>query len=372
MKKIAYIIGTRPEIIRSAAILKSLKKDTDIEFKLIHTGQHYDFNMNKVFFDELEVPDPDVSLEVGSGSHAEQTARIMVSLEKIFEAWKPDILAVFGDTNSSLAAALVATKMHIPLAHLEAGCREYEMDMPEEVNRRLIDHCSNVLLPVSQSCANNLKLEKVAGVIELTGDPLYDVFMQCLSKSKSLKTHEKLGIERNNYIVLTLHRDKNVDKKQKLENILQKIDNLGVQVIFPVHPRTEKNIKQWEISKNLQNITMISPLSYFEILNLVDHSLFVITDSGGLQKEVFWCKKPCVTIREHTAWHETVDAKTNFLTGAKEENIETTLQAVLKKYEEIIKAFEEYKNPYKPTEKNITDHTIEILKKYSGIKWETQ
>ncbi|MCL4384846.1 MAG: UDP-N-acetylglucosamine 2-epimerase [Cyanobacteria bacterium] len=223
-KKIIYIIGTRPEIIRSALIISKLKVDSKVLFRLVHTGQHYDYLMDKIFFKELNLPDPDINLEVGSMTHSKQIAEIILKLENFYLQFQPDLVVVFGDTNSSLAGALTAAKLNIPIAHIEAGCREWEMDLPEELNRRLIDHCSNLLLTVSETWVKNLENEEVMGKIYNLGDPLYYVFKKYYDISLNTELSNKLGLEDRKYFLLTLHRSKNVDNIENLVDILSVFD----------------------------------------------------------------------------------------------------------------------------------------------------
>ncbi|MEI7792459.1 MAG: UDP-N-acetylglucosamine 2-epimerase (non-hydrolyzing) [Candidatus Berkelbacteria bacterium] len=370
-KKIVYIIGTRPEIIRSATIISLLKEDQEVDFRLVHTGQHYDYSMDKVFFEEFGLPEPDINLSCGSGSHAEQTADIMVKLDKFFQEFNPDIVAVFGDTNSSLAAAITSIKMQIPLAHIEAGCREWEMDMPEEVNRRLIDHCSNVNMTVSKLCSENLLSEHVAGDVIFTGDPLFDVYQRCRKECAHQNIAEKFGIVGGDYALITTHRGKNVDNIESLEGILKAMSHYpSTKFIFPVHPRTKKHLEDLnDFKKKYPNVIMVEPLNYRETINLVVGSKFVITDSGGLQKEVFWSGKPCITIREHTAWVETVDLGVNILVKPEYENMVEKIDYVIANYDEILEKFKTSGDPYSPDGGNITETIIKKLKEYSGKRW---
>jgi len=359
--KIVYVVGTRPELIRSALLITYLKKDPEVEFKLVHTGQHYDYLMDKVFFNEFNLPEPDINLKVGSNSHAVQTASIMVSLEKYLLSVNPDLVVVFGDTNSSLAGALVAAKLKIPLAHIEAGCREWEMDMPEEINRRLIDHCSNLLYPVSKDGKINLLKENIKGKIFNYGDPLYEVFLQNYELSKNNNVVKELSIIKKGYFLLTTHRANNVDDLVKLQNL---INDLGCfndyKVIFPIHPRTREKIKSVP-SINLKNLVIIDPVNYKDILQLISNSKLVITDSGGLQKEAYWLKIPCITLRSHTAWNETVKQKVNFLSSPEKFQLKDVIYDVLNNYKSIIKRFSIIKNPYKQVETN--KRIVESLKK---------
>lgn len=368
-KKLVYIIGTRPEVIRSAHVILALKNDREIDFKLVHTGQHYDHLMNDVFFKELNLPHPDVNLKIGSGTHAEQTAKIMVKLEKFFAKFQPDIVAVFGDTNSSLAAALTAVKLQIPLAHLEAGCREWEMDIPEEINRRLIDHCSNILLAVSEVGVENLKREKVMGEIYNIGDPLYAVFQIVYKKSANLNIIEKLGLKKGEYFLLTIHRDKNVDNPDNFRNILDALSLYkDKMIVFPIHPRTRKQLDLLEYpSDKLSHVIFLDPLNYEEILHMVSNAELIITDSGGLQKEAFWSKVPCIVLREHTAWIEPVEYGVNHLARINTEEIKSAIAYIINNENKLKNIFSKARNPYH--KKNTTINAINLLKEFAGKRW---
>lgn len=367
-KKIVYLIGTRPEIIRSSEIILALKKDPGVFFKLVHTGQHYDYLMDKVFLKELNLPRPDINLKVRSGTHAEETAKIMLRFEKWLLDFKPDLVAVFGDTNSSIAGALTAVKLKIPVAHLEAGCREWEMDIPEEINRRLIDHCSNLLLAVSDTGVDNLKKESVSGKIYNLGDPLYEVFKKYFKRSQRLKLRKKLGLKPEDYLLTTLHRPQNVDQKENFANILTSLGSINLPIVFPVHPRTKKQIRKLNLKKLIKpNCQLINPLAYQETLHLLSQAKIVVTDSGGLQKEAFWLKTPCLTIREHTAWVETVDFGVNFLAKPNKRKIKKSLNFIIRNYQKLKQTFLKLPNPY--AKKNITKKTITCLKKFAGKGW---
>lgn len=365
-KKICITLGTRPEIIRLAGIINELRADRTVDFKLVYTGQHYDFLMKDVFFKELNVSLPDIDLKVGSDSHARQTAEIMLGIEKYFNENRPDIVVVFGDTNSSLAVALTAVKMKIPLAHLEAGAREWEMDIPEEVNRRLIDHCSNVLIAVSDNCVQNLRNESIMGDIYNLGDPLFDTFNKNFHEDNTTGKLA-LGLEKK-YILLTIHRDKNVDDLKKLKEIIEAIILCQIPVIFPVHPRTKKQLSLLKFPKNkLKKINFIEPLGYRETIGYLRNARLAITDSGGLQKEAFWCKIPCITIRDHTCWSETVRLGGNFLSKIDKKSINSRINYILNNENQIIGKLQTAKNPYfKP---DITKNTVKIIKSYAGKSW---
>jgi UDP-GlcNAc3NAcA epimerase len=362
-KRIVYVIGTRPEIIRSAFVINKLKKDKSIDFKLVHTGQHYDFLMDRVFFEELGVSRPDINLKVGSGTHAQQTAEIMIKLENFFLKYKPDIVAAFGDTNSGLAAALTAVKMKIPFAHLEAGGREFEMDIPEEINRIIIDRISNLLLAFSDTFVNNLNNEKVLGDIYNTGDTLFEVFQEIQRKQNILKFSKD---KKQDYVFFTLHRDKNVDNLENLRKILNALKSFSnTKFIFPVHPRTRKQLEKVNIELN--NFSMIDPLSYGDTIHHIANSKFVITDSGGMQKEAFWLKKPCIILRTATSWIEPVKEGVNFFCVINENKIIEKINYVVSNYKNLIRKYAKISNPY--YKKNTSGICVELIKKYAGKKW---
>jgi UDP-N-acetylglucosamine 2-epimerase (non-hydrolysing) len=335
----------------------------------VHTGQHYDALMSDDFFKQLEVAVPDVNFGVHASSHATQTAEIMEKMETFCLEFKPDIVAIFGDTNSSLATALTAAKMKIPVAHLEAGGREFEMDIPEEINRRIIDQFSNLLLAVSEVCVKNLQNEHVLGKIFNTGDPLYEVFEQTIKDVKKIQLIPSRGFSKDKYILLTLHRDKNVDNLEKFEEILSALASFNdVKFVFPVHPRAKKQLDKLRFHKNtFKNFIFIEPVSYKEILNLILNSKLVITDSGGLQKEAFWCKKPCITLRQNTSWTELVDYGLNLLCETKAPKIKNKINFVLKNYDFLENKFSSVKNPY--YKENISKSNVKLLKQFAGKKW---
>lgn len=367
--KIVYLVGTRPEIIRSAFIIKKLSNDTGIDFKLVHTGQHYNYNLNDIFFNELEVPKPDTNLNIGSGLPSEQTAKMMIGLERFFIEYKPDIVAVFGDTNSSLAGTLAALKLRISLAHVEAGYRDFEMDIPEEINRKLIDSCANVLFPVSDLCYSNLKKEHVPGSIFNTGDPLYEVFEHISNKLSDTKVDVKLKQPSGDYIFMTMHRDINVDNPKNFKTILNSVSQFSRQkIIFPIHPRTKKQLDMLDYPLDkIKHINFIDPLSYAETIYVMKRAKLVITDSGGLQKEAFWCRVPCIILRNKTGWIEPVNYGVSFLTAISTSSICSVLDKVIRNEKQIRQLFKHCDNPY--VKANISDTIIKLLKKYAGKGW---
>mgnify|MGYP001558479799 FL=1 len=327
MKKITIVVGTRPEIIRFAPIISEIKNRKNIQIFFIHTDQHYSEDMNDLFFKELNIKEPDMNLSVGKLEPTEQIGKIISHFGKVLEKIKTDIVCVWGDTNSSLGAAIATNKMKIKLCHIESGCRSHDFRMAEEYNRILIDHLSDLLFPVSYNDYNNLLIEKVHGKSIFLGDPLYDVFLSNQKiarkyKSTSLKPLDDCSV------LLTLHRAENVDNIDTLKNILVAVNKIKFRkIVFPIHPRTKKMIENFGLNNLLNNnIKTISPLGYFEILRLLQQCDLVITDSGGLQKETFFAKKTCVTLRKSTEWIDTVNLKVNILLDPESKQIEKLSQ----------------------------------------------
>ena len=324
--RIMLVIGARPQIIKSAPIIHEASKDSEIKFQIVHTGQHYDFEMSKIFFGELGLPNPTVNLGVGSGSHAWQTGKMMIGLEKTIKKLKPDLVLVPGDTNSTLAGALAAVKLHVPVAHVEAGARSYDMRMPEEVNRRLTDHCSRMLFAATENCVNNLLKEGIPkDQIRFTGDTMYDALLRHMPKSLKSRVLERLCLKASEYAVLTVHRPENVDDHETLSNILEAIVQLReLTIVFPVHPRTMERLRATGLLKRLketEHVRLVDPVGYHDMLQLVKHAKMVFTDSGGLQKEAFWLHAPCITLREKTEWVETIRLRANTLVGNRTDKI---------------------------------------------------
>jgi UDP-N-acetylglucosamine 2-epimerase (non-hydrolysing) len=315
--RVVLVIGTRPQIIKSAPVIHAAKKYKDIELLILHTGQHYDYEMSKIFFNELDLPEPVTNIGVGSGSHGAQTGRMLIELEKVFLSLKPDLVLVPGDTNSTLAAAIAAVKLQIPVAHIESGARSFDMTMPEEVNRRLTDHCSTILFTVSENCSKNLKTEGIPSErIVLVGDTMYEsikLHFQDIEKDNALND---LNLKAKQYLILTMHRAENVDNPVRLKTIIEEIVKLEEIVIFPAHPRTRKQLINLGLleaaSKRLQ---LLEPVGYYRMLNLIKNAKCVLTDSGGMQKEAFWMSTPCVTLRSNTEWIETIQLGANILCG---------------------------------------------------------
>jgi len=347
----ALVLGARPQIIKSALLIQLSNEAENVRLSIIHTGQHYDYEMTKVFFEEFSLPDPTVNLDVGSGSHAQQTAKIMSRLEPVLLEQKPDLVLVPGDTNSTLAGAVTAAKLSIPVAHIEAGARSYDNRMPEEINRRLTDHCSTMLFTATENCSRNLLKEGIGkDRVNLVGDPMYDVLFQQLSKAERTGILGRLDVKAKSYALLTLHRQENVDSLENLERMLEAIMMLKkLIVIFPVHPRTRKQLKSFNMYTKLKeqkHVRLIEPVSYLENISLIKNASLILTDSGGMQKEAFWLKTPCITLRENTEWIETVQLGANYLVGADTERIVKTAEEIIENEEAFWKKLEKSPNPF--------------------------
>ena len=315
--KIASIIGARPQFIKCAPLTKELRKNH--QDLLIHTGQHYDYNMNKVFFDELGIPPPEYNLGIGSGSHGYQTGEMLKRIGEILDQVKPDLVIVYGDTNSTLAGALAAAKLHIKLAHVESGLRSFDKSMPEEINRVLTDHCSDWLFCPTRTAVSNLKNEGIIKGVHFTGDVMLDALNSVKVIAERSKILGDLGLITKSYLLVTIHRASNTDNPDNLGSIsraLIQLGGLGKRIVFPVHPRTAKSLKSCGLYDDLkEKVTVIEPLGYLDFLKLLNHSSMVLTDSGGIQKEAYMLRVPCVTLRENTEWVETVEDGWNVLAG---------------------------------------------------------
>jgi UDP-N-acetylglucosamine 2-epimerase len=345
--KLALIVGARPQIIKSASIIHEAIKNPEIKLYIIHTGQHYDYVMSKIFFEELNLPEPTVNLNVGSGSHAKQTAKIMVGVEKAISNIKPNAVIIPGDANSALAGCLASAKLSIPVCHVESGLRSYDMTMPEEINRRLIDHCSTILFTPTKTAYENLIMEGVdRDYLFLVGDTMYDEFLKLRGKVDKSEALIKLNINPNDYVLLTLHRQENVDNTDKLRRIMKAIIQISsiIKVVFPIHPRTYKKLRRIGLINKLnrENIVLTEPLGYLDMLKLEKEARLILTDSGGVQKEAYWFSKPCLTLRYNTEWIETVSYGINTLVGAETEYIVSKTKNILNlnlKYNNLPKVF---------------------------------
>ena len=335
MIKVAVLVGVRPQIIKAAPLIRCLNDDSEILLQLIHSGQHYDYEMSKVFFNELDLPEPLYNLNVGSGSHGYQTGKLILRLEKVLGELKPDVVVVLGDANTTLGGALAAVKMRIPVCHVEAGLRSSDMSMPEEVNRVLVDHCSRMLCAPTTTAVKNLRREGIfEEFIFLSGDTMYDAFLKHEGDVEKSTIVDDLGLAGEVYGVLTLHRSENVDDFGRLGRIVSAVRGLDVKVVFPVHPRTSRRLKEagfWRVLKGVSNVLLVKPVDYFEMLSLMKHSAVVLTDSGGVQKEAFFLRVPCVTLRYNTEWVETVKLGANRLVGAETELIIKVVKEILER-----------------------------------------
>lgn len=318
--KIATVVGARPNFVKLAPVSRQLRRGFD-EI-IVHTGQHYDYLMDKVFFDDLGIPAPDYHLGVGSGPHGRQTGEMLSRIEEILLKERPDLVLVFGDTNSTLAGALAASKLHIPLAHVEAGLRSFDRRMPEEINRILTDHCSDLLLCPTETAVENLRREGLAKGVFLTGDVMVDSQRDCLriAEQRSSALSDR-GLEPGGYALATVHRAANTDDPARLKGIAGALEEIG-DVVFPCHPRTEKYLRQLGIWDRLsRRVKIIEPVGYLDMLMLERHARLILTDSGGVQKEAYLLGVPCITLRDETEWVETVEDGWNVLAGADEDRI---------------------------------------------------
>lgn len=339
---VACIVGARPNFMKMAPILRAFEARGEFVPRLIHTGQHYDVEMNGVFFDQLGLPHPDLNLEIGSGSHTVQTARIMIELEKAFEAERPDLLLVVGDVNSTVSAALVGAKMRIPVAHVEAGLRSFDMDMPEEINRLVTDRLSDLLLTTERTACAQLEKEGVASsAIHFVGNVMIDTLRANLDRAVPVRD---LALSRgasdafaakldDGYALVTLHRPSNVDDPAKLAALIDVLNDLAerLPVLFTLHPRTKLQIDRHNLSDRLshQSFIALAPLSYFEMLGAMRTATVVITDSGGLQEETTAIGVPCLTVRDNTERPITISEGTNVLVGASPENLQREIVRLL-------------------------------------------
>jgi UDP-GlcNAc3NAcA epimerase len=317
--KILTVVGARPQFIKASSVSRVLKKNnTEI---LVHTGQHYDYRMSAVFFDELGLSAPHYNLEVGSANHAEQTGEMLIRIEPVLKNEKPDWVLVYGDTNSTLAGALAASKLRIPVAHIEAGLRSFNRDMPEEINRVLTDHISDLLFCPVQGAVENLKLEGIVYGVHLVGDVMYDSILRFLDIARDKSTIlQSLNLRPGQYLLATVHRPVNVDDMTNLASILETFGMLGETVVFPVHPRTRKAIESHGMSVG-KNVIMTEPVGYLDMLWLEKNARMILTDSGGVQKEAYWLRVPCVTLRLETEWGDTVQSGWNVVVGIDRDKI---------------------------------------------------
>jgi UDP-GlcNAc3NAcA epimerase len=323
--KILSVVGARPQFIKAAAVsnvLRTMHKEI-----LVHTGQHYDENMSKVFFDELQIPKPDYDLGIGSGGHGHQTGSMLIKLEEIYLQEKPDLVLVYGDTNSTLAGALCASKLLIPVAHVEAGLRSFNKNMPEEQNRILTDHISSLLLVPTNAAVKNLENEGIVNNVYNVGDVMYDAVehFKSIAGAKS-NILSRLELQKNDYVLTTIHRAENTDDINRLSNIIMALNESSGKFVLPLHPRTKKYIQSYNLILN-DNIKIIDPIGYLDMINLESWASKIVTDSGGVQKEAYFMSKPCITLRDETEWIETVEVGWNTLVGTNKNEIINAIES---------------------------------------------
>jgi len=328
--KIISVVGARPQFIKLSALSRELrKKHQEI---ILHTGQHYDDELSRVFFSELSIPQPDYNLGIGSFEHGAQTGRMLEAIEQVLLFEKPDLVIVYGDTNSTLAGALASAKHNIPVAHVEAGLRSFKKSMPEEINRVLTDHVSSLLFCPTPTAVKNLKREGITRGVYLVGDVMYDSLRENLPVAeKRSRIMKKLHLKKRGFYLCTIHRAENTDIKENLEKIAHILTNLDGKVVFPIHPRTRKGLSEFGLLEGLlsqKHLLMLEPVSYLDMLILEKNARCVLTDSGGVQKEAFFLKTPCLTLREETEWVETLENGSNQLLGLE---VDRVLQKVVRK-----------------------------------------
>jgi len=331
--KISVILGTRPEIIKMSPVIRECEKQ-ELNYFILHTGQHYSYNLDKIFFEELELPKPKYNLEVGSGSHAEETGKMLIGIEKVLKEEKPDAVLVEGDTNTVLAGALAASKLHIKVGHVEAGLRSYDRSMPEEINRVLADRVSDYLFAPTEKAKENLLREGVEeNKIFVTGNTIVDAVYQNLEIAKrKVNSLKKLNLNPEEYFLVTAHRQENVDVKGRLKGILEGLEliynELNLPIIYPIHPRAMKRTEEFGLEVP-EGIELTEPLGFLEFLQLEADAKLVLTDSGGIQEETCILRVPCITLRDNTERPETVEVGSNVLAGVNQERILESVKKML-------------------------------------------
>lgn len=325
------VIGCRPQFVKASALTRKFNENINSSMRVnetfIHTGQHYDYNMSEQFFEELEIPKPKYNCGISGGTHGENTGRMIEKIEKIIINKNIDYLLVYGDTDSTLAGAIAASKLRIPILHVEAGLRSYNKNQPEEINRVLTDHISEICFAPTENARDNLIREGISEKkIALVGDVMEDMKLFFSSQAdKNIKLKKKLSLEKKEYALVTIHRKENTQDSLILENILRALSSLDINIIFPLHPSTENQIEKFKLTKYLKNMEVIKPVGYIDMSTLEKFSKVIITDSGGVQKEAYFHKVPCVTIRKETEWIELIKSGWNKL--ANPENIESIQNA---------------------------------------------
>jgi len=342
--KIFSIVGARPQFIKLAALtekLHRLKFDKKVEHKILHTGQHYNYEMSKIFFQQMHIPEPDYNLEVGSHSPSKQIGLMMKGIENVFIKEKPDIAVIYGDTNSTLAGALTSVYIGIPVAHIEAGLRSFRMDMPEEINRTLSDRISTLLFCPTKAAAKNLKNEGITKNVWVVGDVMYDMFLYAQKYLNNKKILDAYNIHPKDYLLLTIHRKENTDNPDRLVQIIDIICQSGENILFLIHPRTEKILKEEkQFSFNrYNNLLVIKPVGYIDMLILEKNAKKIITDSGGVQKEAYWFNIPCIVLREETEWKELLSWKYFYIVGSDALKIQDSIKSTYRTCKQKSKIF---------------------------------
>jgi UDP-GlcNAc3NAcA epimerase len=324
--KILTVIGARPQFIKAAVVSRALRGRAGVQEIIVHTGQHFDANMSDVFFDELDIPKPDFHLGIGGGTHGQNTGRMIEAIEAVLLREKPDWVLVYGDTDSTLAGALAAVKLHIPVAHVEAGLRSFNRSMPEEINRVLTDHAAELLFAPTQTAVLNLAKEGILGAkVQKVGDVMYDAALYYGSKAeKTSQILQSLKLNSKSYVLATLHRQENVDDQKRLANILQGFATSDKPIVLPLHPRTRKRLQEFGLVVP-QSVRIIDPVGYLDMVMLEKHAALIATDSGGVQKEAYFHQVPCITLRDETEWVELVECGANRLVGADAAAIQVAL-----------------------------------------------
>jgi UDP-N-acetylglucosamine 2-epimerase (non-hydrolysing) len=316
--RIVTIVGARPQFVKTSLVSKVLREEHN-EI-LVHTGQHYDYEMSKVFFEGLSLPEPDYNLEVGSGRHGEQTGKMLAGLEQVMLNERPNIVLVYGDTNSTLAGALAAAKLNIPVAHVEAGLRSFNRQMPEEINRVVTDHISELLFCPTQIAVENLKSEGIKDGVWWTGDVMLDALLGSIEIAEDTsEILDRLGLDNESYLLATVHRASNTDNRNNLSSIVDAFLEIRDPVVMPLHPRAERALKHFGLYAKLsedRGVILTRPLGYLDFIKLERHARIILTDSGGVQKEAYFLQRPCITLREETEWIETLEHGWNVLVGS--------------------------------------------------------
>lgn len=357
--KVVTVIGARPQFIKAAAVSRAIRKfnetaETPLEEVIVHTGQHFDANMTDVFFEELGLPRPKHHLGISSCGHGEMTGRMLQSVEVLLGKETPDWLLVYGDTNSTLAGALAAAKLHIPVAHVEAGLRSFNKNMPEEINRVLTDHVSFLLFCPTDYAAANLERENIRDGVHQVGDVMYDNCLYYKGRADSIHSLGVWGLEEKNYVLCTLHRQENTDDAERLAAILQALREIAreVPLILPMHPRTQGRLKVLGLTGLVEGIQVIPPVSFLEMTRLEMSARTILTDSGGVQKEAFFFDVPCLTLRDETEWLETVELGANTLCGA-------NTQVILENWERLGAGCRSDAEPY--GNGTASEHIVQLL-----------